>query len=105
MLKRKAIFFMSITFLVTSCADTWDSVKRGMTGSKQKSVDEFLVKKKDPLILPPDFEKLPKPGEQQAEQESITSFEKSLTKVSSDQDFSSSAGSTEESILQKIRKK
>ena len=101
---KKITYILLFIFLV-SCANTFDSVKRGLTGAKKSSADEFLVKKKDPLILPPDFEKLPKPGEQRADQESITSFEKSLTKVSSDQEFSSSTGSTEESILHKIRKK
>ena len=37
---------MLLIFLVTSCADTWGNVKRGLTGAKQKSTDEFMVKKK-----------------------------------------------------------
>ena len=28
---------------------------------KKKSYDEFLIEKKNPLVLPPDFSKLPKP--------------------------------------------
>tara|TARA_X000000950_G_scaffold133945_1_gene166850 strand:- start:272 stop:586 length:315 start_codon:yes stop_codon:yes gene_type:complete len=31
---------------------------------KATSGDEFLIEKKDPLVLPPDFSKLPKPNEQ-----------------------------------------
>ena len=31
---------------------------------KADSGEEFLIEKKDPLILPPDFSKLPKPSEQ-----------------------------------------
>ena len=31
---------------------------------KADSGEEFLIEKKDPLILPPDFSKLPKPNEQ-----------------------------------------
>ena len=31
---------------------------------KATSGEEFLIEKKDPLILPPDFSKLPKPKEQ-----------------------------------------
>ena len=50
---------------LASCADTWDGVKRGLTGAKKDSADEFLVKKKDPLILPPDFENLPTPDERE----------------------------------------
>ena len=53
--KKQTIFFVLLIFLVTSCADTWGNVKRGLTGAKQDSTDEFLVKKKDPLILPPRF--------------------------------------------------
>ena len=30
---------------------------------KKKSVDEFLIEKKNPLTLPPEFSKLPKPKE------------------------------------------
>ena len=48
--------------MVTSCGG-WDSVKRGLTGAKRQSTDEFLVQKKDPLILPPDFDSLPSPTE------------------------------------------
>ena len=50
MFKKKTIFLMLLIFLVTSCADSWSNVKRGLTGAKQKSTDEFLVQKKDPLI-------------------------------------------------------
>ena len=105
MLKKKTIFFLTLTFLVTSCADSWDSVKRGLTGQKQKSTDEFLVEKKNPLILPPDYESLPTPGEQRAAKERISSFEKTLAKISSAEGVSSSASSVEESILQQIKKK
>ena len=31
---------------------------------KATSGEEFLIEKKDPLVLPPDFTKLPKPNEQ-----------------------------------------
>ena len=31
---------------------------------KATSGEEFLIEKKDPLVLPPDFSKLPKPNEQ-----------------------------------------
>ena len=44
-----------------------DSIKRGLTGQKKASTDEFLVEKKDPLVLPPQFEQLPTPEETNAE--------------------------------------
>ena len=37
---------------------------------KSTSGEEFLIQKKDPLILPPDFSKLPEPNEQIENQDS-----------------------------------
>ena len=37
---------------------------------KSTSGEEFLIEKKDPLILPPDFSKLPEPNEQIENQDS-----------------------------------
>ena len=97
---------MLLIFLVTSCADTWGNVKRGLTGAKQKSTDEFLVQKKDPLILPPDFESLPSPSDREEAIEEMSSFEKTLKQTSETEITASSAGSSaEDSILKQIRKK
>ena len=105
MFKKKTIFLVVLAFLVTSCG-SWDSVKRGLTGAKQKSTDEFLVKKKDPLILPPDFDSLPSPSDREEAVEEISSFEKTLQQASEKEIISSSTGgSTEDSILKQIRKK
>ena len=100
---KKVIYILVLIYFVTSCADTFDSVKRGLTGSKRKSVDEFLVKKKDPLILPPDFENLPDPDEKTATAEEFSIFENALE--TSIEDDSSTSGSVEDSILKKIQSK
>ena len=105
---KKAFCFISFIFLLTSCGGSWDSVKRGLTGGKDKSTDEFLVQKKDPLILPPDFENLPTPTEREAAKEELTKFEKTLKTLSSTENTSSSSssssGSTENAILKQIKK-
>tara|TARA_Y100000768_G_C23364156_1_gene401121 strand:- start:129 stop:440 length:312 start_codon:yes stop_codon:yes gene_type:complete len=36
-------------------------VKDALTGKKKQASDEFLVEKKNPLVMPPDYGKLPKP--------------------------------------------
>ena len=106
MLKEKTILLVGLAFLVTSCSDSWSSVKRGLTGTKQKSTDEFLVKKKDPLILPPDFDSLPSPSDRDEAVEEMSSFQKTLKKSSTTEVTSSSSdSSTEDSILKQIRKK
>ena len=46
MFKKKTIFIVAFTFLISSCADSWDNVKRGLTGAKQKTTDEFSGKNK-----------------------------------------------------------
>ena len=95
---------MFLVFFTTSCGGTFDSVKRGITGQKSTSADEFLVKKKDPLILPPDFEDLPTPDERDtAIDDEVSSFEKSLE--SSIEETSPSSSSVEELILKKIQRK
>ena len=105
MTKKKIIFPILIIFLVTSCADTWSNVKRGLTGAKKKSTDEFLVQKKDPLILPPDFDSLPSPADREEAIEEMTSFEKTLKQASETEITPSTGSSTENEILKQIRRK
>ena len=97
---KKIIYILSIIFFVTSC-ETMSSVKRGLTGEKTASTDEFMIKKKDPLIMPPDYENLPTPEERVAAKEEISTFEKSLG--TSIEDNSPSSTSTEGFILKKIQ--
>ena len=87
---------------VTSCA-TMDTAQKALTGEKRMTTDEFLVKKKDPLILPPDYENLPVPDESAAVNEDSSIFEKNLEALIDDN--SSTSNSVEESILKKIRSK
>ena len=102
MLKKITFFILMFVFL-TSCAGTFDSVKRGLTGAKKSSADEFLVKKKDPLILPPDYENLPDPEERNISLEDESIFENTL-KPEEDEGTASQT-SVESSILKKIQSK
>ena len=47
--------------LVTASCQT---LKNAVSGVKQENSDEFLVQKKNPLVLPPDFTDLPVPFEE-----------------------------------------
>ena len=99
---KKIIYILTLIFFVTSC-QTMDTVKRGLTGEKRLATDEFLIKKKDPLILPPDYENLPTPDDRIVASEENSIFEKTLE--TSIEESSSSSGSVEDSILKKIRLK
>ena len=99
---HKIINIIIIIFFVTSCA-SMQSAKKTLTGEKQYTTDEFMVQKKNPLILPPDYENLPTPDKEAAAKEEISNFEKALE--TSIEDISSESNSAEESILKKIRSK
>jgi len=100
---KKITFIIFLFTFLTSCADTFDSVKRGLTGEKKSSADEFLVKKKDPLILPPDYENLPDPDERDINIEEESIFQNTLE--TEGDEGSASKTSVESSILKKIQSK
>lgn len=57
---HKKIIYFVLVFLIflTGC----QSIKDGLEGNKKtKSAEEFLIQKKNPLVLPPDYSKLPLP--------------------------------------------
>ena len=103
-MNKKITLLVLIIFLLNSCADTFSSVKRGLTGAKKQSSDEFLVEKKDPLILPPNFDELPLPDADTQVEIEVSSFEETLKENLPNQDLSSTSKSTESSILEKIKK-
>ena len=98
----KRVNYILLLVFLTSCAGSWDSVKRGLTGTKKSSADEFLVEKKDPLILPPDFENLPTPEDRGIALEEDSIFQNTLE--ASEEDAPTSK-SVESSILKKIQSK
>ena len=56
-IKLNIFIIFSLILLLTSC----QSARDGLTGGKRNNTDEFLVKKKNPLVKPPEFDELPKP--------------------------------------------
>ena len=81
------------------------TVKRGLTGEKENQTDEFFIKKKDPLILPPDFEDLPSPDTATAESTEAEEFEQSLGISIEEETSEVGSSSVENSVLKKIRSK
>jgi len=59
-IKLNLILLLVLAPLLTFCGD----VREALEGNKRSDQsDEFLVKKKNPLQMPPDMNKLPKPGD------------------------------------------
>ena len=101
-------FIMLSVVLLTSCQGTQDAL-----GGKTRSdnSDEFLVEKKNPLSMPPDFDELPIPensikNENEQEDQTlknklkVSSSEKNSILSNSSKDQTPS--SIEKSILEKI---
>ena len=100
----KKIILLSFIYILTSCG----TLKEGFKNQKKDSSDEFLVEKKSPLIMPPDFNELPVPKAESnqtiSEENSIKNLvinEEKITNTSK----ANSSGSTEleESLLEKIK--
>jgi len=105
------IIIIIIFFLITACGENWENVKKGLGGQKRTTVDEFLVKKKDPLTMPPKWKDLPKPGasvQLDDDVEEVTDIEE-LIQLGKDQksltNIEQGDGNLEESVLKKIKQK
>ena len=58
MSKYKITILITFLLILSSCG----VVKEGFKSPKQKTSDEFLVEKKSPLVMPPNFNELPVPN-------------------------------------------
>ena len=68
MKKYKSLFFVTLVSLfLLSC----QSVQDGLTLKKKENTEQFLIEKKKPLIMPPDFDDLPQPGNSNAKNEKV----------------------------------
>jgi len=71
MIKNKLTILIIILFsiLLYAC----ETAKNAIEGKKRsEQSDEFLVEKKNPLAMPPDYEKLPTPGNQEVSPETFS---------------------------------
>ena len=102
----KIFIALSITLIfLTGC----QNVRENLSMKKKKSVDEFLIEKKNPLVLPPEFSELPKPKENDEKNLSSKKDESlDLSKVlgkSKDKIDSNSSNELEKSISDLLNKK
>jgi hypothetical protein len=101
---NKIYFFFFIALMLSSC----QSAKDALTLKKKPSGDEFLVEKKNPLVMPPNYGKLPMPEEKNDDKNFIDENEIQLiitndSNVSSKIKKSKEPTSLEKSILEKIQ--
>ena len=101
---RIFLLFNLMFALLASCG----TVKEGFSMQKKDNSDEFLVEKKSPLLMPPNFNELPIPkSESILENDRNDDIKKLITKSdnnSSNADSSTNNNSTfEELLLKKIK--
>ena len=107
MKKNKILLIIIFGFALTAC----QSVKDGLTGNKYENSDEFLVQKKNPLVLPPNYLELPKPKDSITKNEEVSLYEDDLDIqkiLGMEEDVKNSTseqnGNTEDFILKNIKK-
>ena len=99
--KSKLYLILISALLLNSCGA---GIKEALEGKrKSKSGDEFLIQKKNPLSLPPNFGELPTPIEESSEIEENNNedIKKILSKNQSNND-SEETSAAESLILQEI---
>ena len=101
----KLLILLIFMITLNSCG----TIKEGFVSKKKNSTDEFLVKKKSPLVMPPEFYELPIPGNNNQEQKNKENSDiKSLitgseNETSKSQNSSNQDTNFENSILEKIK--
>ena len=99
----KLLFLLMFIYSCGSVGEALQGKKRSDQG------DEFLIDKKNPLTMPPDFNKLPEPGEAtikstkdiESDQSNIENLLKK-SKIEDDTSSSKQSTSIESSILKKL---
>ena len=95
-MKNKFLTLILLLFLFSSCS--------GLGVKRSDKSDEFLIEKKNPLVMPPDIDDLPKPKEEAKVEVEDNNFEESLKSNNSETQNSNQDKSTtlQESIIKKI---
>jgi len=93
-----------IILFLNSCSGLKEANKI-LRNEKIKTTDEFLIEKREPLVFPPDYGKLPEPGKDKNQELSEEEKIKKILKVSEKEKKSKTkSSSVEDTILKEIRK-
>ena len=97
----KFYIVLSIVIFLSSCG----TVKKGFTNQKKDNSDEFLVEKKSPLVMPPDYNELPIPKKENVEKET-NDIKSLISKTKNDEtkeNLDKKNSTFEDLILKKIK--
>ena len=103
MKKFNLLFSLGIVLIILSGCNT---VKKGFKNPKKNSSDEFLVEKKSPLVMPPEFNELPIPKQNKdTNQKQDNNIKNLISENNENTDQEVSDSDLEGSILSKIKNK
>ena len=103
MKKFNLLFILGIALIILSGCNT---LKKGFTNPKKNSGDEFLVEKKSPLVMPPEFNELPVPNQNEdTSQKQENNIKNLILDNNGNIDQEASNSDLEGSILSKIKNK
>ena len=101
----KKLNLLLILFLILISCGSLSEAKKVIKNEKVITTDEFLVKKRNPLVIPPNFEEVPIPG---SEPKKIINEEEKIKRIlnapKDENNSTSKSSSVENSILKRIRK-
>tara|TARA_B100000965_G_C19331196_1_gene643093 strand:+ start:101 stop:415 length:315 start_codon:yes stop_codon:yes gene_type:complete len=100
---KKILLLLSLITFLYSCGGASDAAKV-LRNEKIRNTDEFLVKKRDPLILPPDYSTLPEPQSIEKINKNEKKIDKILKIPEEESPTTKGSSSVEKSIINKIRK-
>ena len=103
-MKIKFLSLIILMMLLNTCSSLKEANKI-LRNEKVRTTDEFLIEKREPLVFPPDYEKMPEPNKNNKtktnEQEKIKEL---FNKSKEENIISNKSSSVEDTILNKIKK-
>ena len=94
MKRLETIILLLCLFLLNNCINP-----------NSKTPDEFLVKKKDPLVLPPEFDELPLPDSEKKKVQKNSSIQSVFGSSGKSAEDQKNKSKLEDMILKELKKK
>ncbi len=102
----RSIIVINVFLVLISCG----TLKEGFSNQKKNNSDEFLVEKKPPLVIPPNYNELPMPKNDQQNKidsdnsNTIKSLLQSTDNLQTSTEAKDTSTNFEKSIIKKIKK-
>ena len=102
----KKIIYIHILFLLLTACGGMKEAGKVLRNEKTITTDEFLVEKKEPLVMPPEFKKIPEPGSLTSKQvDEKNRIKNILTRedIQKNNKKQTNSSDVEQSIIEQIR--